>query len=438
MKKVIEKLPFSWTEKPLKENNSFLRRGKSPKYCETNQGLLVINQDCIRWDCIDLDKVKFHVVPNRIDDSFFLRPGDILINSTGTGTIGRINYWSYPAVKAVADSHVTILRVKEESINSKYVQYFLSSELGQRYLESICYTGSTNQIELSKRYLSKLSLPCGPLLEQKAIAGVITKVDEAIEAVQNSIKSAEFLQKSLMQNLLTGKMKPDGTWRREDDFFVDEKFGKVPKGWKVTRLKDVCKKAGEYGANASAIDFHNDLPRFIRITDIDDKGNLIEDGKASIEKDKSSNYILHNNDFLIARTGDTVGKSLLYKEHMGYAAFAGYLIKFIFKEDLIVPEYFKFVAKSDFFESFKVAMKKIGAKPNINSREYGLFKFIMPQNILHQQEIVESFSKIEVMIKNSNHKIQSLKTLKKSLMQTLLTGKVRVDVEKINKILEEV
>jgi type I restriction enzyme, S subunit len=181
MKKTLSRLPDKWDYKALKKMSLFLRRGRSPVYAEKNMGLFVINQDCIRWDCIELEKAKYHIQPANIADEFYLLPGDILINSTGTGTIGRVNQWNNRHVKAVADSHVTVIRINRLETDPRYIRYFLASEAGQRYLEAICYTGSTNQIELSKRYLSKFNIPCAPFLEQRAIAGIFSKVLEMIK-----------------------------------------------------------------------------------------------------------------------------------------------------------------------------------------------------------------------------------------------------------------
>ena len=240
-----------------------------------------------------------------------------------------------------------------------------------------------------------------------------------------------------MQNLLTGKLKPDGTWRTEDEFYEDEKFGKVPVGWDIKKLKDLCIGGGEYGANASAIDFQEGNPRYIRITDIDDYGNLVEENKAGIEENKVKDYLLKENDFLFARTGDTVGKYLLYKNEMGLSAYAGYLIKFTFNTERILPEYFNLIAKSDIFEAYKIAMQRVGAKPNINSREYGSFRFLLPNELIEQISIYNKAKPIDSSILDKQSKIQTLQRLKKSLMQNLLTGKVRLDVEKVNKIISE-
>ncbi len=336
----------------------------------------------------------------------------------------------------ISGLHTLHLRVKNNDFIKGFKGYILNQEKVRNSILRIA-TG-IKVYSVSKTELKKIYLPKPPEDEQIQITNILSLIDSAIKATDNSIKAAERVKRSLMQNLLTGKLKPDGTWRTSDEFYKDEKFGNVPVGWDYVKLRDVCTKPGEYGANASAIPFQDGFPRYIRITDIDDFGNLIEEGIVGIELDKAKNYILNEDDFLFARTGDTVGKSLLYKEKMGKAAYAGYLIKFTFNKQLILPEYFNLIAKSDFFEAFKVAMKRVGAKPNINSREYGSFKFIVPENIDEQQVIYNKIKPFEEEKNCKETKIKKLQKLKKSLMQNLLTGKVRIDVEKTNQIFNEI
>ncbi len=208
---------------------------------------------------------------------------------------------------------------------------------------------------------------------------------------------------------------------------VNNKFSNLPAGWEVKKLKDVAINCGDYGANAPALPYKTGDVRYIRITDIDDYGHLISEDKASLDETIAQNYLLKDNDILFARTGDTVGKSLLYKSSMGRAAYAGYLIRFTLDEKLILPEYFDAIAKSDIFEAFKISMKRIGTKPNINSREYGIFRFPMPLNLDEQKGIAKLFTKVDKVIASVQNSIAAAERLKKSLMQNLLTGKMKPD-----------
>lgn len=391
-----------------------------------NDGILNISDIALRYLTAEQIKEKK------------LYENDIIIERSGgsdTQPVGRVGFID----KKIADINCScanfIQRISLiDSVNSKYIYYCLQQlyEMKQTTAMQAQTTGLRN---LDWKMYKKTILPNPELKEQNAIAGIISKVDQCIENTQKTIDATQKLKKSLMQNLLTGRMKPDGTMRKDNEFYEHPKLGKVPIGWDVKKLKDITLNRGDYGSNSSAVPFSKETPRFIRITDISDDGQLFENDAVS-STDTTEKYLLNDDDFLFARTGDTVGKSLLYKEKMGKAIFAGYLIRFVLNKELIIPEYFDLIAKSEFFESFKVSMKRVGVKPNINSREYCSFKFIIPTSKNEQLSILKYFNSIFSKKIELNEKILYLKRLRKSLMQNLLTGKKRVDVEKINNLLE--
>lgn len=123
------------------------------------------------------------------------------------------------------------------------------------------------------------------------------------------------------------------------------KFGSVVKGKPI------------YGANCKGIKKKSDV-RYIRITDINEDGSLNDDFvSAEVVEEK---YLLEENDFLIARSGNTVGKTFLYKPNMGKCIFAGYLVKYIENVlmDLVLLEAAKneFCAEEDCLEKAKQAL----------------------------------------------------------------------------------
>ena len=404
-----------WKEYYLKDIVDELIMGQSPdssSYNNEKKGIAFVQGNADMQNGFPF--IRMHTT----DPKRFSELGDVLLSVRAP--VGDVFYNNYGYL--AIGRGLSAIRIKNKDLRT-LVLYLLHYDKKQfERLEQ-----GTTFTEIGKKEVRniRLVIPQNPA-EQTAIAAILSKVDEAIASVQASIAAAERLKKSLMQNLLTGRMKPDGTLRKEDEFYLDEKFGRVPLGWEVKRLKDICLNSGDYGANASAIDYDETKPRFIRITDIDDFGQLLDEGKASMAGDNTTKYMLEEDDFLFARTGDTVGKSLLYKKEMGPAVYAGYLIKFTFDRNLVLPDYFDLIAKSEFFESFKIAMKRVGAKPNINSREYCFFKFLLPSDIKEQKEIFGRFAHIDKTQKEKQNKIAVLERLKKSLMQNLLTGRVRV------------
>ena len=108
-----------------------------------------------------------------------------------------------------------------------------------------------------------------------------------------------------------------------------EWIGKIPKNWIVSRLKYELETSMKYGASEAGVEYSDDLPRYIRITDITNNNRLKTEGKVSLTEKQANGYMLEKDTVLFARSGGTVGKTFLYKPKYGKAAFAGYLISAI-------------------------------------------------------------------------------------------------------------
>ena len=193
-------VPEGWEWTTLGKLCSFLSRGKSPKYSEERK-YPVFAQKCNLYDGdISLEKARF-LDPETISkwsDEYKLIDGDILVNSTGTGTVGRTRLFhsdvlgDYPFV--VPDSHVSVVRSFEE-IESKFVLAFLSSEYGQTYIEDNL-AGSTNQKELYIGVLDNMQFPLPPHEEQFRI---VTTVDKWFTLIDTLESAKEDLQTSIAQ-----------------------------------------------------------------------------------------------------------------------------------------------------------------------------------------------------------------------------------------------
>jgi type I restriction enzyme, S subunit len=94
------------------------------------------------------------------------------------------------------------------------------------------------------------------------------------------------------------------------------------------RLKFLSSEPLKYGANAAAEHDNPDWPRFVRITDVGENGQLRDDTFRSLPPEMANGYLLKDGDILLARSGATVGKSFIYDPTWGKACYAGYLIKF--------------------------------------------------------------------------------------------------------------
>lgn len=150
-------------------------------------------------------------------------------------------------------------------------------------------------------------------------------------------------------------------------------------------LRDILISTPKYGAGYKAEKKHSDV-RYIRITDINEDGSLNDDFASVSQYDNQ--YLLKQNDFLIARTGNTVGKTFLYDESMGKAIYAGYLIKFELNTKKVNPQYLLAYTKSSIYKQWIKSNMRISAQPNINCKQYEESPIILPPlNI--QNKIVE-------------------------------------------------
>lgn len=147
-------IPKSWNTTKLKFKTSQINRGKSPEYVEESN-IKVINQACIYWDKFKLQNVKYQD-DNIKGDRGKLYKGDILVNSTGTGTLGRANIFNEEG-DFIVDSHVTIIRCFDVEY-AKYLRSVLRTDLFQGLIYSTMVTGSTNQIELSREGLRNMTI----------------------------------------------------------------------------------------------------------------------------------------------------------------------------------------------------------------------------------------------------------------------------------------
>ena len=95
----------------------------------------------------------------------------------------------------------------------------------------------------------------------------------------------------------------------------------------VQPLKKYLLENPKYGLGAAAVDFNSNYPTYLRITDIDEAGNLIKEGLKSVDHLDSSKYFLEEGEIVFARTGASVGKSYLFNKKDGALVYAGFLIK---------------------------------------------------------------------------------------------------------------
>ena len=171
-------IPDSWSWVRLNDICSYIQRGKSPKYSLIKK-YPVVAQKCNQWSGFSIDKAQF-IDPDTLSsygEERILQDGDLMWNSTGLGTLGRMAiYWSSlnPYELAVADSHVTVIRAMKKFVMPQYLYYYFTSNTVQSVIEDKS-DGSTKQKELATNTIKTYLVPIPPLMEQSRI---ISKIEQ--------------------------------------------------------------------------------------------------------------------------------------------------------------------------------------------------------------------------------------------------------------------
>lgn len=162
-----------------------IKRGKSPKYAE-NSNVFILNQKCVRWGSIETQYAKT-VDPSwleSINKENLTQEGDILINSTGEGTIGRAAVVDNDNTGLLYDSHVLLLRLNKNCIEPQYFELVFNSRYGQEQVENVKSAKTTKQTELGVENLKRILIPIPPLKVQQDIVKRMTELYKEVSDLQ--------------------------------------------------------------------------------------------------------------------------------------------------------------------------------------------------------------------------------------------------------------
>lgn len=224
-----------WHEVPLRELVGYISKGIAPSYAEeaSETTIRVLNQKCNRNFRISYGDSRLHdTLKKKVPPERYIKPDDILINSTGAGTAGRIAQIEDVPSATTIDGHMTLIRS-----NGKVTQKFLGYALKAHQWEVLQLDeGSTGQTELNRdRLLDEIMINYPVSFdEQNAIVGTLESIDRKL--IVN-----EQLNDNLQQQL-TAIYK---SWYQDfslvnDTELVETAYGTIPKGWHYVLLGDLC------------------------------------------------------------------------------------------------------------------------------------------------------------------------------------------------------
>lgn len=344
--------------------------------------------------------------------SDFLKDGDLVVADASEDYEGvgeAIELKNVNERKVISGLHTFAFRDKTNKTAEGFRVYIFRNPLVKKALKTIA-TGS-KVYGISKGNLQKFKIVLPTLPEQQKIATILSTWDSVIAKQEQLIIAKQEFKKGLMQLLLTGKKRFEG--------FEGE--------WGSKTLNECCSVKGKYGINAAAVPYKTELPRYLRITDIDDSGNYSPEKEVSVDDPTWSEYVLEDGDIVFARTGNTTGKTYLYDSADGELVFAGFLIKFKPDPRKLNPYFLKYFTNSTAYWKWVEVMSVRSGQPGINSNEYGKLNIKLP-SLTEQQKIASVLSAADKEIGLLQSELATLREQKRGLMQRLLTGEVRVEI----------
>lgn len=412
-------VPENWVWTTLGEICLFLSRGKSPKYSDTDKTYPVFAQKCnLKEGGISLEQARF-LDPSTIckwSEEYKLKTGDVLVNSTGTGTVGRTRLFHESYLKhypfAVPDSHVSVIRTASE-IKSEFVFAYISSKLIQEYLEDNL-AGSTNQKELYIGVLSDLSFPLPPFAEQQRIVKEIEYWFVLIDQIEQDKSNLQTVIKQTKSKILDlaihGKLVPQDP----NDEPASELLKRINPNAEITcdnghdekspfEIPDTwvwCRHNSILDAQPAKSYFETiPRPNYIRLYQIRDYGEspvpiYIPISLASKQTEKG--------DILLARYGGSLGKVF----HAEQGAYNVAMAKVIFKFDnLIYKEFAYYYYLSNLYQG---KLKEISrtAQAGFNSTDFNDMYFPLPP-LSEQQRIVAKIEELFSVLDNIQNALEA-------------------------------
>lgn len=383
----------------------------------TESGIPLIRNQNIKEGKLDSSDMKYITEEfAKANKSKTLKKGDILTVRTG-----------YPGISCVVPEEfegtqtftTLISRPKADRVDSYYLSYFINSGTGKKILESLKAGGA--QQNLNVKSFETLNVVIPTIEEQQRIAEILSKTDSHIEKLDKTIEDFQLLKKGMMKKLLT-----EGIGHTE---FKETEIGMIPKEWEATKLKDLSQI--KRGASPRPI---NDKKWFseesnvgwIRISDVTSSKKYLSKTEQylSLEGIKKSRYVKKGD--LIMSICASIGVPIIL--NMDACIHDGFVVYSDLDERKLEKEYlYYFIEK---MQSIFKGKGQTGTQANINTDLVGNTVIPLPP-YQEQQKIVEILSTIDIQINKLQNQKEAFTQLKKSLMEKLLTGKIRVELRSI-------
>ncbi len=418
---IKRKIPKTWEVKLVKEISNYVAGSTFPK---EEQG--EINGDIPFYKVSDMNKFNVYMgeannyVSEEIANKLNLNicpSGTVIFPKLGQALL--TNKRRILSQESAFDNNVAGLIA--EQVNEKYLYYSLL----KIKFNALCNPGTVPS--LNKKTINAIDIIYPTLKEQKKIADILSSVDKTIEKTDQVIEKTKELKKGLMQQLLTKGIGHD-EFKEVKVPLLPVKW-KLPKNWKVKFLKDLTNKITD-GAHQTPTYVDEGIP-FLRVTDIQEHEIDWEKTKKIPEEEHiklTKRCKPEKGDILLSKNG-TIGITKIVDWNKEFSNFVSLcLIKP--NKELVYNKYLSIILGSEFCLQQAAIGSKTGTVTNLHLTEIRKFNIPVPP-LEEQKKIANILSTVDEKIQKEEEYKARLERLKKGLMQKLLTGEVRVNVDDI-------
>jgi len=390
-----------WRRRSVGQVTQVLRRGTAPVYVD-NSGTLAIGQRCITSSSFDARWARPHsgramsrvVVP---------QDGDVLINSTGTGTIGRSVRFFGDGDCYIIDSHVTLARPKQHDLHGVWLNELLRSPAGQRYLEAYCYAGSTSQVELSAAALAAMPLPLPPIHQQLRFAECMEALDAQIAGLGRIANKLQLCRLGYVNDALNNDV---------------EKV--VPLGFMAEVGAGVTLGSEPRGRGTV-------LRPYLRVANVQDGHLDLREVKAvRVRLAEVERWELREGDVLMNEGGDAdkLGRGAVWDGQIEGCLHQNHVFRVRCDSSKLFHQYLSLVSGSEYGKRyFYAASKQTTNLATINSRQIKAFP-VPYRSMGRQREIVDAVAAIVTQIDVIRGHQAKLRLIRRGLAADVLTGRV--------------
>ncbi len=350
-----------------------------------------------------LSTEEYDFIDGNISNDFprtILKKNDLVMAVRGA-TIGKIAIVPQELAGANINPNLIRISLNAEKINPYYFWAYFNSEIGKRLFWQ--QVANTAKHTITVPQIRALNIPVPPPEIQSHIVEIMQSVyaqkrqkEQEADALLDSIDGYVLAELGIEMPAVEEKkcfvVYAGEIEGRSDPFYLRNipYFRSIKTSYPLTPLGRLLIEKPQYGANERAINGNPETDiRYIRITDIDAYGNLLNDDWKTAEN-VDEKYLLEEGDILFARSGATAGKSFAYKTEFGKAIFAGYLIRFRFDETQINPLFARYYTQTQIYKFWVRLIQRAAAQPNINAEEFKSFRIPLPPLEVQNRIVEES------------------------------------------------